>query len=356
MQTPAPIKDFAPEAVAPKEQQVAAYQAHDSALIDEKTHKVMKTTGEKWFDAIRFATGEGVILGLTAVLAYVSKYGKNSYGGMPNYLKKMDEGTFGALMKRDFFKNHEHGERIAGAVAGTTTLMHGGNVFIPVMNGLNNHKHNIVDSINRRWGKPGELEAGQERLKAQEPETWGDIIKGRIVSWGAVFSGLLGADLLLGKKKGTDTYWSDIGKNKVARLITRTTEKGRDILSRVPEGEFVSEELKAFKPYRYGKILALDVFATTAALAIWTSISKLSAILRKKKNIVEHEEEHLAIFDAGKKAGLEAVAQEPILQTETVQTNVTEKTVSHTARVGDRPADFRGRAEKDTAAGMAMSQ
>ena len=42
-------------------------------------------------------------------------------------------------------------------------------------------KEKIVDGINERWGKPGEVEISKERLKHQEKETWGDIIKGR--SW-----------------------------------------------------------------------------------------------------------------------------------------------------------------------------
>ena len=44
------------------------------------------------------------------------------------------------------------------------------------------------------------------------------------------------------------------------------------------------------KTYRFGKILALDFYATSAAIIIWTAISRSSAAKRRLKDILNDEE------------------------------------------------------------------
>lgn len=297
---------------------------------DEQGKVIPKTTGEKGFDGVRFTLGEGFILGLTAVLAYIGKYGPDTNF---NILKKMDKGIFDALMSEKLpIKNWDNGERFAGAVASTTTFMHGGNAFAFVMKWLQERKEHIVTYFNTKFGKPGEVEAGRERLAAQEKETWGDIIKGRLVSWGIVFTSFFGADMIAGKDAAGVRRF-DKFENMVGKWVAGFTHEGKEIIANTSK-ENVMGELGHSKSFRFGKILALDVFATTAALAIWTTISKFSAISRKKKRIAGNIEESIPMVSN--------------LPPDVTLDETSDKALapSHATRLGPRPADYRALAEQ----------
>jgi len=263
---------------------------------EDKTQKTSATTGEKWFSALRFAAGEGIILFLTAVLAYVARYGKDSYGPVPNYLKKFQGWMTDKLLNNKVLplgKNPgSHSERLAHIIAGTTILMHGGNAFTPVMKVIEDRKERIVTYINDRWGKPGEVEAGKANVRAEPKQTWGDLVKGRLIAWGVVFLTFVGADWALGQNKSTGKYNFDMFEDWFGKGVAKITSKGR--------GAIQNGTHEANNTYRFGKILALDIYATAAALVVWITTSKIFAMLRGKKTLQQPTESADPIIEVAK--------------------------------------------------------
>jgi len=318
---------------------IAAGPAQDDkahAAAGKKSHVILpKTTGEKWFDGVRFTLAEAVILTLTATLAYVSRHGKETYFGIPNYLKRMDD----ALLKKAGKIPEGPKQRLRVALAGTTILFHGGNAFIPIKEWLQTHKESIVTHFNKRFGKPGEVEAGKERLSRQEKETWGDVIKGRVVAWTTVFASFVGADLATGSYKDgphKGKYKFDVFNEKVGKHVASWTEEGKRIIAENPEGgQLLIDALEKNRTFNLGKILALDVFATTVCVFLWNAVSRLSAMLRKESR----EEETV-----------------PIAASRTRPAHVASDSSSHaperpfTTRMGARPSSYRALAEKQPVA------
>ena len=85
-----------------------------------------------------------------------------------------------------------------------------------------------------------------------------------------------------------DKYEAQFGKWAASK-----TETGKAILANFAKDAPMTKELatalEGSRSFRFGKILALDIYATTAALAIWTTVSKFSAILRSRKGVVAQE-------------------------------------------------------------------
>jgi hypothetical protein len=330
-----------------KETQTEATPQGASAQA-QKIPKIPKTTGEKWFKVLRFAVAETMILGLTAGIAFIAWHGKEKYGPVPNYLKKMQEG-FQEWLEPLKHKG-ETGPLFVAAASGTMVTFWGGNLFAPVMKWMQDKRENIITAINRRWGKPGEVEQGHERLRHETKESWGDVIKGRIAAWLIVFSSFFSADVIAGKDKEGLRHF-DKFTARAGRWVAGVTKEGKNI-AKTPLKELI-EHPPANKPYQFGKILALDIFATTAAIAIWTAVSKFSAILRNRRGVVAEEAgmDEIARHTAGKSAAATsdatasaAGAAEP------------DEKVSHTSRIGERPADYRGLAEREPGSpGMGVS-
>ncbi len=257
------------ESKVPEQQEVSAHH---------------KTTGEKAYDRIQFAIGNVFILFFTAVIAYVAKYGKDKYGPVPNVFRKFQDWLYDKLLHNKVFPLEEKGEfakRMAGATAGTMVLFHGGNLFAPAMRWLENNREKIATAINKRWGKPGEVEAGHERLKDAPKQSWGDVIKGRIAAWLIVFASFATADTILGKDKKTGMYKFDKYEEWFGRKVAGLVPSGKE-LSKVPMEQPLNPAQSSNSAYRFSKILALDLYATSAALIIWNFVSRLSASLRSK--------------------------------------------------------------------------
>jgi hypothetical protein len=269
-----------------------------------------RTTGEKWFSIFRFAVGEVTIVFITAVLAYVARYGKDTIAGIPNYLRQFDQWMTKTLLDNKTFPLRDKGERanrMVGAIVNTTILMQGGNVFVPIMKGLENRKEKIVTFVNKRWGKPGEVEIGQQRVRAQPQQSWGDIIKGRFVSWLTVFVSFMGIDTIAGKNK-EGKYWLDVIEESIASKTAYLTAKGRQIAS-IPDKKQREATYNANNTYRFGKILALDIYATAASLLVWIGLGEYLAKKRGKDAVKAEPEfadplEDIAkdiVLDIGKK-------------------------------------------------------
>ena len=235
-----------------------------------------KTTGEKYYGRLKFMTGEGFILALTAVFAYIANHGKSSYMGVPNGLQKLQNWIKNDLTvkKIPMQKMGRVGQLLAGSFASMIVTSWGGNFFAPVMKGFESVKHSLVDHFNQHYGKPGELEAGRERLSKEPKQTWGDVIKGRIASYGIVWAAFFSAMLLSGQKDGVerfDRYEDWFGK----KLAGFTKDGGK--IANTPILERLHNPKATNKAYKFGRILALDIFATTAALVVWNIMNKFMA-------------------------------------------------------------------------------
>lgn len=297
------------------------------------------------------------MLGLTAALAYIAspEYGPAKLGPVKNYLKSFSKWTEEKLLHNSVMPLAERGDfgkRLAKSIATTTILVHGGNLYIPVYKAIQDRKENIVDTVNERWGKPGEVEAGKERLKHQTKETWGDVIKGRFAAWGIVFASFFGADMLAGRdmKDSHQRYRFDKFEDKFGRWVAGFTKGGEEI-AKVPMTDVLPEALAANKTYRFGKILALDIYATTAAIAIWTAISRVSAIARGRKR---HElAEERQAFAAGREAVIEQEQKNAGDQNGTIPQ---EKKLSHASRLDAPTGNYRALAEKEPTQSVAATR
>jgi hypothetical protein len=258
-----------------------------------------KTTGEKYYDRLKFGVAEVVILGATAAIAYVARYGDKKWDSINvfKWIQDVCEVAFSPLKKigKDGGKLREIGTTIAGAAASTMVTFHGGNAFAPAMKWFEDKKKSIVDYFNARSGKPGELEVGREHLEKAPKQTWGDVIKGRFAAWGIVFASFVSAGILAGKDKhGMGRF--DKFEEGFGRWVASFTKAGKELHIGLPgkTGIALHRELegvaKSNRTYRFGKILALDIYATTAAILIWNAISKISA--KKRQNAGESSPEN----------------------------------------------------------------
>lgn len=248
-----------------------------------------KTTGEKYYDIFQFTVGKAWIMVFTAALAYLARYGKEKYGPVPNIFKSVQEKFYDGLLNNKVFPMAHRGEfwtRLAGAAASTMAICHGGNLFAPILKWMENSREEISNYFNKHWGKPGEVEVAHERLKHLPKQSWGDVIKGRIGAWLLVFSSFLTLDRIIGKSEKSGMYYFDMYEEKFGRLVAGITRGGKEIMH-TPLAQKLTKEQSTNKIYRTGKILALDFYATSAAIIIWTAISRLSA---KKRYDKDHDE------------------------------------------------------------------
>lgn len=242
-----------------------------------------KTRGERYYDRMQFITGDLFIIASSAALAYVARFGAESYGGVRNYLMDMQNYLDKKLMKY-IGTGGDFSKLTAMATSSTILTMWGGNLFAPILKHFENNKEKIVTRYNEKHGTPEEVAAGHERLKDTPKQTWGDVIKGRAVGFVTVVSGFLGMYYLLGQSNppivrsdGSSTKWRlDKYEEKVGRWFAGITKDGRGIATKeLKEGLTAAEE--GNKLYRFGRMLALDVFAASAALLIWNVVSRFSA-------------------------------------------------------------------------------
>jgi hypothetical protein len=258
-----------------------------------ETDSGQKTTGEKYYSAVKFITADVFILAATAALAYVARYGKESYAGIPNYLKKFQDMFHAKLLDNKILPlgsgKGEWGERLAAAAASTTILFHGGNAFIIPMKWFEDNKKKIVAYFNKKFGKEGEEEIGNERLQHTPKQSWGDIIKGRFSAWALVFTAFISFDFILGKGERSGMFYLDKYEEKFGRWLAGMTKGGKAI-PKYAVTQDLPKELAHNTTYRFGKILALDIFATLASVLTWNFISALSAKKREKERLeILHE-------------------------------------------------------------------
>lgn len=220
----------------------------------EPTEQLVKTPvksrGDKVFDW--FVYGGMNFVGtfvLTIPLAYWAMHGK----GKP-FFDKLGEGV----------KNLGLPPGAADKVVTTSALFLGGSVMVAPVRLAESMRTSIVSALNRNE-KP--LGASEEPYR-HPPQTWGSLIKGRLLAWAAVFSSLQAIKWV--------GYGEALGKfeHRVAEKSMKLFKKqsytlpAEDVTALKALG--TKEALETLehaetKAYKYGKLAALDVFATAAA-------------------------------------------------------------------------------------------
>lgn len=158
-----------------------------------------------------------------------------------------------------------HG-KIANQVATATSLSLGGHIMLLPIAYAEAHHTQIVDGLNKMTLDPTPVEA----IKVKPKPTLSSIISGRLVAWAAVVSGFIAAIEFFPKSLSTF-------ENEFAERFCRVIRKPMHV---------AGEETKAF---RYGKIAALDVFATACAATLLYIGSHFFA--RKKLERAQHQAE-----------------------------------------------------------------
>lgn len=258
---------------------------------DKKLDMERITPGERFYDVFQFMTGKVFILGITALLAFTAhkEYGPDKVAGIPNYLKKLQvwaEKKFEPLAKmgEEGSKKRDFGMLMAGGLTSTLILSHGGNFFAPVIKWLENSREKITNAYNKKFGTAEDVEIAHEKFKDIPKQNWGDVIKGRLTAYATVFSSITGAYLAFGRSKNPHSHFKlDTYEEWLGRKVAWLSKESHDI-AKTPMSEALTHAQKANKTYRFGKVLAIDLFATSTAIIVWNTVSRLSA-----KNRVEAE-------------------------------------------------------------------
>jgi hypothetical protein len=282
------VTDVAAPAIAAPVAESAKILATDKAnhalKIDPAKLK-KKTPGEKYYDVLQFLSGKAFIVVVSAFIAYEARYGKETWGKMPNLLKKFQDGfeyfLSEKLALKKVGKDGELGKYISGAAAATTLTMWGGNLFAPFLKWFENSKETIANNYNKKHGTPEHVAIAHERLKDEPKQTWGDVIKGRFVGWVIVCSAFVGGNYAFGKSKKTGMRRLEAYEEWFGRKIAGWTQAGKEI-AKTPLTKELLEEQKKNKMYRFGRIVALDFFATSTAIVLWNAISRGSARKRAR--------------------------------------------------------------------------
>jgi len=207
----------------------------DQPTIAAKTaddHPLSK--GERWFDWLTYGgiAGVGVFL-VTLPLTYWSKYA----GGAKNFKAAAH------WLEKKGFSAHTAEDLVM-----TTSLMQGGNLGLIPVKLMENNKPQIVKKINDVLGDSTDEKA----VEAEPKQSWTSLLKARIImAWTPVFLSFRAATMLLGKEKFQHfEHW--FSESLICKPLGKATH-------------IAGVETKAF---RYGKIAALDAFATAAAATL----------------------------------------------------------------------------------------
>jgi hypothetical protein len=257
--------------------------ANQADISRGQSLKLPKTTGERYYDVLQFLAGKAFIVAISAVIAYEARYGKEHYGKVPNYLKRFQTGFEKTLNDNPIMPlgKSEVGRYISGAAASTTLTMWGGNLFAPFLKWFENNKEKIANHYNKKHGKPGEVEIAHERLKDLPKQNWMDVIKGRVAGWVIVCGTFIGADLAMSKNPETGMRRLAQYEEWFGRKLAGVTKAGKEIAN-TPITKQLTKAQSSNKTYRYGRIIALDFFATSAAIIIWNAVSRMSAKKRSR--------------------------------------------------------------------------
>lgn len=139
------------------------------------------------------------------------------------------------------------GPNTATNIVKSTTLAIGGTVMLLPVYLAERNKKPISEWLNQKFGNHEEKKA---QVENPAPQTPGSLIKGRLLAWCAVFLGFKSMEWM-GKGEALQKFEQDFGK-KTCAVLGKLTHVN-------------NVETTAF---RWGKLAALDIFATAAATSI----------------------------------------------------------------------------------------
>ena len=161
----------------------------------------------------------------------------------------------------------------ANTITSTTLLSLGGSAMLLPIKLLENSRKPLVDKLNKALGDTTDPSQLQESPK----QNWASLALGRLSAWVMVFGSILGAQKLFGEdnfKKFEDGFAKKVGCDLFGKPTHAIIENGKSI-------PIVDEKLKIEKyetaHFQYGKLAALDVFATLAATSLLYITSKFFA-------------------------------------------------------------------------------
>lgn len=251
-------------------------QNRQSAAQSERT----PSKGERAFDWLVYGGMNyvGTFI-LTIPVAYSMKFGllKNSYNSCHEWL--MNRGLSSGW---------------ATKLLDTTTLSMGGNLMVVPIKILEDNKRGIVDGLNKQLGDDGPNAKNVEDAPKQD---WLSLLKSRVVAWGVVFASFTGADWLMKGKFGEFSESFGRGTNRMIKapfhknvpealqadaklyesLAEQITQKGADKTALRSQMAELTTKLEPFETRRfaYGKLGAVDVFATAAAVSLLYAGSRI---------------------------------------------------------------------------------
>ncbi len=210
-----------------------------------------KTRGDVLFDRWLYGglNGVGTFL-LTLPLAYWGDHGggKATFQKFSNFLKERTPLS----------------EQTAKTVVRATTLGLGGTVMVIPVRMIEGIRTPIVQALNRRYGSPEDQAVGAQVVA---PQTWGSQLKGRAVAWTVVFGSFKAIEGIgFGKKMEQFEHW--VAEHIICKALKQ------------PLRDAMGNESKAF---RYGKLAALDAFATAAAAMLFYTGTRFFASHRSEE-------------------------------------------------------------------------
>lgn len=220
---------------------------------EEKKSPPKISRGERIFDWLVYGGLAGLGTYIVSIpIGYWVKYGKGAEFNK-NAAKKLT--SFG------FSQN------TAEKTMDTTMLMHGGNIMLLPIKYAEDNKESIVTTINDMIGEKTDHIA----LHDEDKQSWGSIIKARIVAWCAVFAGFKGAASILGEEK-FGRFEESFSKKACALLGKPTHINGKETTA-----------------FRMGKIGALDTYATIAASSLLYIGTRLFAHMERVQHDLDKE-------------------------------------------------------------------
>lgn len=243
----------------------------------EKAHpnvaKPTKSKGEKLFDKITYVGIAGIG---TLVVTVPVAYGLEHNPSLKPWFDKAVAKTESLLAKFHF----ENPRKTASKVVKTTTLMQGGNLTLIPVALMEHYKIPIVRGLNAAAKDP----TPEEQIEKAPKQTFSSLVKSRVLSWAVVFGAFIGVSKAF--PKAFEAFEDEFGLHTV-KLTNRFRSAAKQVSEKAPHGSV---------PYEYGKIAALDVFATAAAATLLYLGGHFFA--RKQEQKKELREEHKALAHA----------------------------------------------------------
>ncbi len=208
-----------------------------------------KSKGEKLFDRVVYGglAGVGTFI-ITIPVAFLLQYKKPAYyTDFVHWIERQLGHVFSTSVSRE----------TAEEVVRTTALMQGGNLMLIPVGLAERHKVSIVSGLNTMLGDPTPKEAIEQAPK----QTWVSLIESRAVAWLGVFGAFAFTQKFFGNT--LRTFETEAG-NLLCEVTGKPTTRMQEV---VIDGVKTMAPAES-KTFIFGKLGAVDIFATAAAATL----------------------------------------------------------------------------------------